>query len=284
MKHRQVAADWAAAAALAAASAATAHNSWLVASPSQAPVGGEVRLAFVTAHETFPKSESAVDPARIAAGALIGPGGSRAVGPFAVEGAETAARVRLDEPGVHVTAVALQPKFIRLEAPDFEEYLREEGAEEALRARAERGEAGEAGRESYTKFAKAFVRAGEGGAGEGWLARAGHALEIVPLADPCGLRAGDSLDVLLLLDGAPAPGRPVSSGHESRGGHVYVETVRTDGVGRARLTLGEPGAWFVRAHVMRAAGPDAPAGEGGERANWESLWATVTLRVEERAP
>jgi nickel transport protein len=57
------------------------------------------------------------------------------------------------------------------------------------------------------KFAKALT-----GAGAPWSSVLGHELEIVPLADPAALRAGESLRVRVLFRGKPLPGAEVERG------------------------------------------------------------------------
>jgi hypothetical protein len=266
-----------AAAMLVVATRAAAHNSWVVVDRQAAAQGDVVRMAFVTAHDTFPASEHAAAPERVAEWLVVAGPERRRAGELAVEGTELVARHTVAQPGSHVIAVALHPRFIELAAEEFAAYLQEERAEAALQAW--RGSGAGPGRELYAKYAKTFLRAGADGAGSpAWSRPAGHALEIVPGSDPTGWRAGEEVEVTVLRRGAPAAGLHVSSGNQARGGHEYVQTERTDERGRARLRLGEPGHWFLRTHALHAA-PAGTKGAEGQAVDWVSAFASITVRV-----
>ncbi|TVP89029.1 MAG: DUF4198 domain-containing protein [Thioalkalivibrio sp.] len=89
------------------------------------------------------------------------------------------------------------------------------------------------------------------GTGAAWQHRQGHALEVVPLVDPAGLRFGDPLSVQVLLHGEPWVGdvRATHAGHSRDGGHDYALTVRTDADGVARMVPAVSGYWLVQVHA-----------------------------------
>ncbi len=272
---------------LVASSAALGHDSWLVAGNNAAAPGARVRVAFVTA-EVFPVSEHATDPDRVVEWAVVHEGVRRSVTGYHVEGTELAATVRLPEVGMHVIALALQQRFIKIEADGFNAYLKDERADAALAARAAAGTDDEPGRELYTKFGKTFVEVGSGSNDTSYRDPVGHTFEIVPLSNPCRWNAGDEVLVQVLSNGEPAPGLRVSSGHEGLPRHTYVEHVTTDNQGVARIKLTRPGLWFVRTHTIHrlrqamAAGSkqQAPKDASAEPpAQWRSFWASITFRV-----
>lgn len=270
---------------LALASTARAHDSWVIASKSSVEPGRTVRVAFVTG-ETFPVSEHAAAPQRVASWVIAGAGRRSAVEGFAVDGMELAAQVRVARPGVHVVVVALHPRFIELDGPAFGEYLREEKARAALAEREERGEQDRPGREMYTKCGKAFIEAGETAGDTAYREPVGHPLEIVPLSNPCRWNAGDEVLVRVLLEGRPAAAQRVSSGREGLPQHTYEQHATTDRDGVARIRLSDPGLWFLRTHVIRrigagtGTGPE-PGAASSAAADWESFWASITFRVAE---
>lgn len=242
-----------------------------------------VRAAWVTA-EAFPISEHATDPARVASWIVLHGDAQRPLTGIAVEGLELIATVAIAEPGLHVFASQLQPRFIELAAAEFNDYLAGEGAVEALRDRREHNELDRPGRELYTKCAKAIWRSGDA-TDTSYLARAGHSLEIVPQTDPTEWRAGGDAVVRVYLDGRPAAGLRVLAGREGLPPHRYTAEAVTGEDGLARVHLDEPGLSFLRAFTIRrlatAAGgpaPEAPA------ADWESFWASMTFRVAAAAP
>ncbi len=263
---------------------AAAHDSWLVAGANTANAGETIRLAVVTA-EVFPVSEHAAEPNRIKEWAVIHAGDKREVSSFAIEGMELAARFEMDQPGMHVIAVALRPRYIEIESADFNAYLEDEHAEAALAARHANTEQEKPGRELYTKLAKTFVEVADDSKDTTYRQPVGHPLEIIPLSNPCRWNVGDEVLVRVLRNGQPAADLRVSCGHEGLPPHTYVQNVITDDDGVARIRLARPGLWFVRTHTINAierpgatVEVDASTGERAV-ADWESFWASITFRV-----
>lgn len=251
---------------------ARAHNSWLVSDHTHMPSTGVARLAFVTAHDTFPVSETATDPSRIASWRLMHDGEFRDVAEFAIEGMELAARVDLSETGLYVGSAALHPRFIEMDADAFERYLASEIANDAIEHRRRGGLSDEPGRELYSKFTKTYMRVGTGGTDDRRaLAPVGHPLEIVPLSDPTEWTVGTEVRLRVLLNGLPAAGLHVSLGDESSSAHEYVATKQTDERGEVAFDLETSGHIFLRTHEIHEI--DDP------KADWESYWASLTTRV-----
>ena len=69
-----------------------------------------------------------------------------------------------------------------MKAASFEKYLKEEGLNHIVEARAQRGESDKPGKERYTMYAKTIFLAGA--PNEGYKAVVGLPLEIVPEKDP----------------------------------------------------------------------------------------------------
>jgi len=112
------------------------------------------------------------------------------------------------------------------------------------------------------------------GAGVAWQHRQGHALELVPLVDPAGLRAGDPLAVQVLLHGEPWEGtvRGTYAGYPRDGEDDYALTVRTDADGVARMVPAVADYWLVQAHASE----DYPDPAVCDR---RSYYATLTFTV-----
>lgn len=113
-----------------------------------------------------------------------------------------------------------------------------------------------------------------GGKGNGGVERVvGQPLEIVPLADPAGLKAGDTLPVRVLFRGKPLSGEiealsvGLADTKESEDGRVT-----TDQAGVGRLRLAAPGAWLLKVrHELPFPRPD--------ECDVESYVATLTFQV-----
>lgn len=159
---------------------------------------------------------------------------------------------------------------IELEASSFDAYLRAEGLDGPLAARAQRAEAGP-GRERYARCCKAWIA---GAQVRRVLEPVGLPLEIVPLEDPA---AAGTLQVLVLYEGAPLahalirawcnpdPGRNAAV-RDSVGPAFEA---RTGSDGRAMLELDRAGEWLVSTVHM------VPASSAA--ADWESRWASFTF-------
>jgi uncharacterized GH25 family protein len=115
--------------------------------------------------------------------------------------------------------------------------------------------------------------AGDASEGRGYRQPLGLRLEIVPLTNPCGLRAGDVLVVRVLFEGRPLSDVWVGAGTAGTHGHHYPFRQRTDADGRVMVPLDRAGAWFVRVLHM------VPATEFAD-ADWQSWFSTYTFGVE----
>ncbi len=279
---------------------AIGHDSWLVASKNSVKASETVRVAFVTA-ETFPISEHATKPERVAEWVVLHGDERRSVRGYSIEDQELAAPLHLPRPGTQVIALALHPRYIELEPNQFTEYLEDEQAEAALGARRAKNEQNQPGRELYTKMAKTFIKVDGASNDASYRKPVGHALEIIPLSNPCRWTVGDEVLVRVLLDGEPAAGLRVASGYEGLPPHTYVSHATTDSGGVARVKLTRPGLWFLRTHTIRRTegressksakqpssasskpaqtGTSAGAGDQSTTADWESFWASITFRV-----
>ena len=248
-----------------------AHDTWLVPAAFQVTAGQPVRVALNTS-EDFPASEAAATPDRIASFQVATVAGVAEVSGYRVEEKSLVAEVT-PGPGLTLVAATSHPRLIVLEPDDFNTYIGEEGLEAIVAARAVRGESFTAGRERYSKVAKLALCA-EGGAADDRRYRQplGLRLEIVPLTDPCGLRAGDTLVVQVLFQGRPLPNVWVGAGTAGTHGHHYPFRQRTDADGRVMIRLDRDGDWFARALHM------VPATEF-EDADWQSWFSTLTFGV-----
>lgn len=248
-----------------------AHDTWLVPAAFQVTAGQPVRVALNTS-EDFPTSEAAATPDRIASFQAVTAAGAVDVSGYRVEEESLVADVT-PGPGLTLVAAVSHSRLIVLEPDVFNTYISEEGLESIVAARAVRGESFATGRERYSKVAKLALCAAGGAADDRrYRQPLGLRLEIVPLTDPCGLRAGDTLVVQVLFEGRPLPEVWVGAGTAGTHGHHYPFRQRTDAHGRVMIRVDRDGAWFARALHM------VPATEF-EDADWQSWFSTLTFGV-----
>ncbi len=176
--------------------------------------------------------------------------------------------------GLHWVAYQSKPVPIDLLPAKFESYLKEEGLDHVLRARAERGEAQKPGKEIYSRCAKALLAVGAPAtmaapaASADFERLAGLPLELVPASDWSRAHAGDVVGARLLFRGEPLANALV--GWVPEVDPKAEVRLRTDAQGRVSFTTAHAGTILVRVvHMV-----EAPKESG---ADWESFWASIVF-------
>lgn len=250
------------------ATAASAHEYWLLPDRFSAAPGEPVAIAHRVG-TGWPGESLARDPARIVRFGLVDAAGERAIEGDA--GANPAGSVALRRPGAALAVYRSRPSSVRLEPALFESYLRDEGLDRILAWRAAHDETQQPGLEIFSRNAKALITGrGSTPAGDAqvWRRPVGLALELVPESDPRRPASEGPFTVRLLFRGKPLAGALVKA--FPKDGNERRLSARTDAQGRARFALAEPGVWLINAvHMI-----DALAASG---ARWESLWSSLTF-------
>ncbi len=253
------------------ASSLAAHDLFL--KPERFFVQPNAQVRVRVLNGTFSKSEGAVARARLRALSVITPEGRAPLDTTAWEpqGDTTVLSLQTGAPGTYVAAASLHPRFIRLEAKDFNNYLEHDGLPDMLAERRRRGQLDQPARERYSKHVKAVLQAGSPRTA-GYETVLGHPAELVPLDNPYSLRAGGVLRVRALVEGQPVPGQyVVAGGRTAAGGRIAQQGVRTDQEGVARIPIRTRGDWYVKFIYM------VPVRE--DSVDYESKWATLTFGV-----
>jgi uncharacterized GH25 family protein len=185
------------------------------------------------------------------------------------DGSDPAGLLRVTSPGLMVIGYRSRPTPVTLPPDKFTQYLKEEGLESVIAARAGTQASQREGRELFSRAAKSLVRSGTTASGSGDRAL-GFPIELVAERNPYQMRVGDSLPVQLTYKNAPLADTLVVAFNQR---HPYQrQRVRSDRNGRATFTIDEPGLWLVKAvHMV-----PAPA---GSNADWESFWASLTFEI-----
>jgi hypothetical protein len=230
---------------------AAAHEFWLEPSTFRPKPGDQVSVRLFIG-DGMPGEAYARNPEKLDA-FFVEADGRR----FDIEGAPGAdpAGAFLAPRGPFVIGYRSRRSRVELDPAQFEAYLAEDGLEEISRLRAAAGKSGEPGREVYSRCAKAVV---------GGKDRAiGFPYELIVEEEK-----GGAVTLRALRDGKPLKGALVRAFHPRE----KAKAVRSDADGRARFELPAAGMWLFGSVHM---GP-APAGTD---ADWESLWASLTLEV-----
>jgi len=225
---------------------------------------------------TFTSSEAAVTRDRLRDLTVAGPDGLAHPAMDSWTSAEKASqwRIVVGKTGTYALGASVQPRVLKLEAKDFNSYLKEEGLPDVLADRRSRGELDKPARERYAKHVKTIIQVGSRRAERVDIAF-GHAAELVPLANPYRVRAGGVLRVKALVDGQPVANQIVLyGGQDGLGNPITEQSARTNRNGVALVRLLGPGVWYVKFIRMRRVDPSM-----GDSVDYESKWATLTFGV-----
>jgi uncharacterized GH25 family protein len=251
---------------LAASASLSAHDFWIEPTGFTADLGRVVGLKLRVGDdfhgEPVPRSDDLIDQFVV----LDAAGRRQVVGR---DGADPAGLLRVTAPGLMIVGYQSRPSPVTLPAAKFTQYLREEGLEAIVDARARAGASARDGREIFSRSAKSLLRSGPMATGSGDRTL-GFPIELVAERNPYDMRPGGTLPTRLTYRGAPLAGALVVAYNQRTPYHKL--SVRSDRDGRAAFTLDGPGVWLVKAVHM------APA-QAGSNADWESFWASLTFEI-----
>lgn len=226
---------------------------------------------------TFAASENAVSRDRLADLSMATSDGRQRIDQAAWSEQEpmSVLTLRASAVGTIVLGAALRPRVLALDGPAFNDYLKEEGLDEILAARATERRLAEASRERYSKYLKAVVQIGDVLTDSVVTEPMAYPAEIVPLANTAALRPGATLRVRCLVNGRGVANHVVFAGGLSApDGATAIPEQRlvTDAGGIASIAVAASGRWYVRfVHMTDVV--------GDREVNYESKWATLTFGV-----
>ncbi len=203
-----------------------AHDTWVTPSVFKAVKGTAPDYTVSNSHHFPASAEDAMAPDRLDKLFVVGP-----------DGKEVAGTASLSKAGTYV-AVAVPVNGFATKTPEgYQRGKNKTQVDNPILC------------SKSMKFAKSIFTVGAAG-GDAWGKSLGHAMEIIPLKDPAALKAGDILEVKVLLDGKPA--RTFVFGTYdgfSPEANTFGYTTRTDKKGVARIKLIHNGSWLLIAKV-----------------------------------
>ena len=242
---------------------AAGHDTWIAAEATSVAAGQICRFD-VTSGMSFPVLEFAIRPERLTRAEVRLAQHTFALGAPRSQARALVLAATLAEEGIASVWVELAPKQLELSSAQVDEYLREIGMAETLGPAWRQRPEPKRWRETYTKHAKTFVRVGQRVGDESWRDPVGMALELVPDADPSGLRAGQPFGLRLLKDGQPLAGVAVAADPGGRDARTFKTT---DADGRVRFEPAHAGRYLFAATQLR------PLADG----SWASDFTTLTV-------
>lgn len=265
---------WIFSAALWLATAAQAHEFWMLPDRFALPVRGEVELALRVG-ENFVGDPVGFGRPMAKSLRWFSRGAEVVLTPQLPDNLQQdSVALAFDKAGAQLIVLDTQPFTITLTADTFNAYLREEGLERVMAQRKAAGQDTQPGRERYRRHVKTLLSVG-GQSDASFGARAGQTLEIVPLSDPQRLKPGGTLALQVLFNGEPLPGALVKVWNQ-RATQLNVLRTRTDTAGRSTTTLPWAGVWMASVVHM------VPATDN-QGWDWDSHWGNLTFEMPARA-
>ncbi len=246
----------------------TAHDMWLESSSFLTFPGEKITIRNGSG-TIFQKSENAVAPDRIATLLGLDPDGKK-FGPGTpyVDGNWLTLDFQPEKYGNYWIALASHPRKIALSGADFNNYLEHDGIPGVLEQRKEGGILDRDEVEEYSKYVKIYLQSGQKRS-RNHRQPLGLKIEIVPLKNPYGLLAGDSLPVRVLYGGRPLAGLDLHAGCDAPNSEASDHV--TGSGGKAVIPLSTSGRWYIRCiHLQQVDKEDH---------SYESYWATLTFEV-----
>ena len=247
-----------------------AHDLFLKLESYFIPPNTAVKVAVLNG--SFSVSEGAVTADRLRDLSLAGPQRRVALShnSWRPQGDTTWLTLTTGAAGTYVVGASLFPREIALTAPQFNDYLNEDGIPDVLAARTRDGELTKDARERYQKHVKAIFQVGTAHS-NAYATVFGYPAEIVPLTNPYVARVGDTLAFRALVDGKPAVNQLVIAGGQQDGKPREEVRTRSDSAGVARFVVSGAGKWYIKfIHMVPVR---------GDSVNYESKWATLTFQV-----
>lgn len=170
-------------------------------------------------------------------------------------------------PGSVLIAFQSKNKHIELPADKFNEYLKEDGLEDAALYRKEHGESDSVGTEHYQRNCKTLLQVGDHKS-DNYRKRTDMPVDIVPLNHPYHIKKSGELGLKVFFKDQPLANHLVRIWQRVNG-KVNTKDLTTDAQGELRFTVQALGKWMASTVQMER----APA---TDTVQWQSYWGSLT--------
>ncbi|MBL7857671.1 MAG: DUF4198 domain-containing protein [Cyclobacteriaceae bacterium] len=249
--------------------ASQAHEFWIQSQRYFFAVGEKATLSFVVG-EGFvgePWKSTAARLVRLEHHQVSGISDLRA---FAKEGERNQVELELKSEGTHLVVMQSNNSFIELDAEKFNNYLKEDGLDEAYQQREKTNSLNKPGRELYSRYSKLLLQVGNK-RDDTALKSAGLPLEIVPEKNPYDYKPGELVKFKILFQGKPLFGAKVMVWNR-KNNQTMAQPVYTMQDGTIEARISNTGSWMISTVKM------IPSKSG--EADWESYWGSFVFGVQ----
>lgn len=180
-------------------------------------------------------------------------------------GDDPAGHIHLKQSGLYIIGYENYPDFIKLNAKKFNQYLKNEGLDDVLKARSRSGKQHHSAKEYYQRCVKALLRVGTRKITlEALQQQKGYKLEITPLNVPYD---SDHLTVSIYFDGKPLVNTQITAFTKTHPENKQI--VRSDNKGQVTFDIKESGNWMISSvHMIPYL---------GRNADWISYWGNLSF-------
>jgi hypothetical protein len=176
----------------------------------------------------------------------------------------------LDE-GTNLIAFHSTNTFIEIAAAKFNDYLKEDGLQNAIEYREKNNETDSAGREYYQRCAKTLIQVGTI-KDKTFSMVTGMPVDIIPAFNPYHLKNNDSMRVKILFQKMPLANALVKIWHRVNDSTQKTE-YRSNENGEIVFPILTTGKWMISTVKMDRLDGDA-------KAHWQSYWGSLTWGYE----
>ena len=246
----------------------TAHDYWLLPETFFPAAADPVAIRLHVGEDLVSEAERPFQKKATTRFDHLGSKGKENLAADATDGKTPVARLTLKTAGTHLLVMDRGVQTIKLEAEKFNKYLADEGLDGVLEERRKAGEDKTPGRERYTRYLKTLIQVGDA-PDDTAKEVVKQKLEIVPQANPYGLKPGEPLKVQILFDGKPLAGARVF-GQRRSGEKTVTQTATTAAEGMASFKVDGEGTYLIHLVHMRRCANDPDN-------DWESFWGALTF-------
>lgn len=173
-------------------------------------------------------------------------------------------------PGQHLVTFSNDNSYIQLEGQKFNQYLRDDGLDNALQWRQDHGQENRPGREFYRRCVKTLMQLGPPADDDATYAlNTGLPLELIPARNPYAASGPAEMRFSVLFQQKPQANALVQVWHRGDG-RTTRQQLRSDAQGEVAFPMWREGTWMVSTVHMERVAP-------GQKADWQSYWSSYTF-------
>jgi uncharacterized GH25 family protein len=176
----------------------------------------------------------------------------------------------LDE-GTNLIAFHSKNTYIEIDGEKFNDYLKEDGLQNAIEYRKQSNETDSMGREYYQRCAKTLIQSGNV-KDKTYNITTGMPIDIIPSSNPYQLKDNDSLRVKILFQKAPLANTLIKTWHHVNGLTEKKEWWSNEN-GEIVIPVITKGRWMISTVKMERVLSD-------QKAQWQSYWGSLTWGYE----